>query len=64
MFPPSSESDESSSCALSFIKFGDLVAPGAHQNRFAGSGGVFWFVSEREAWEAAAIPRALARFAP
>jgi hypothetical protein len=34
MFPPSSESEESSSCALSFMRFGDRVAPGAHQNRF------------------------------
>jgi hypothetical protein len=32
--PPSSESDESSSLALSFMRFGDRVAPGAHQNRF------------------------------
>lgn len=32
--PPSSESEESSSCALSCIRFGDRVAPGAHQKRF------------------------------
>ena len=31
--PPSSESDESSSFALSFIRLGDRVAPGAHQKR-------------------------------
>lgn len=30
----SSESDESSSWTVSFIRFGDRVAPGAHQKRF------------------------------
>lgn len=34
IIPPSSESEESSSWALSFIRFGDREAPGAHQNLF------------------------------
>jgi hypothetical protein len=34
LLPPSSESEESSSLALSFMRFGDRVAPGAHQYRF------------------------------
>jgi hypothetical protein len=40
-FPPSSESEESSSGAFSFMIFGDRVAPGAHQYRSALSGCTF-----------------------
>jgi hypothetical protein len=57
---PSSESDESSSWALSFMRFGERVEPGAHQKRFFSTlSSASW--SSRAADEPAAWPRALPR---
>jgi hypothetical protein len=55
LFPPSSESEESSSCALSFMRFGDRVAPGAHQKRFW-SAFSSWFLSSNGAEDPDACP--------
>lgn len=58
IFPPSSESDESSSCALSFMRLGDRVAPGAHQKRFR-SAFSSWFRSSADGTDADACPSAV-----